>query len=97
MYPPIQNGMVIGAASHYDWLCDQAEQLTNATEHELAQLLADEGSVEEAISENADVFRAKLVELTAHPERAAEIAATLNNTIRGYLEPWAGRNAERAL
>jgi hypothetical protein len=93
----LQNPMAAGAAAHYDWLCDQAEQLANATEHELAQLLADEGSVEEAISENADLFRAKLAELTAHPERAADIARTLNNTIRGYLEPWAQRSAERSL
>jgi hypothetical protein len=36
-------------------------------------------------------------ELTAHPERASDIAAFLNGMIRSYLEPIALATAERAL
>jgi hypothetical protein len=49
---------------------------------------------EEAIAENADVVLAKLAELTAHPERAADIAASLHAMIRSHVEPIARRKSE---
>lgn len=91
----LQNPVVRGAASHYDWLHEVGERAEVAAEHELQRLLTDDGAVHEAIAENADIFRVKLAELTQHPERAADIALTLNNTIRAYLEPWARSNAEK--
>ena len=93
----VENPMVIGADAEYGRHCDLAERLDSKTEYELDKLLAGDGSyVEEAISENAEVLRVKLAELTAHPERAEEIADTLNRMIATYLEPMAKREAERS-
>jgi hypothetical protein len=93
----IENPMVVGAAAQYDAMCAIGERLEAATESELEQLLADEGSVEEAISQNADLVRVAIDELAADPSRGAEIVERLQRMIRGYLEPWATNNAERSL
>jgi hypothetical protein len=93
----MDNGMVIGASAEYDRLCDYGDQLQAATEYELAELLADDASVEEAIGANADVIRTLLVELTAHPDRGADIARRMWAAVRSDLEPVAVREAERSM
>jgi hypothetical protein len=93
----MDNGIVIGASAEYDRLCDLGDRLQAATESELAELLADDGSVESAIGANADVIRTLLVELTAHPERGADIARRMWAAVRSDLEPVAIRAAERSV
>jgi len=93
----IENGMIIGAAAQYDASCAWGEALDSLTSYHLEQLLADDGSVEEAIAQNADVVLAQLRTLTAHPEQAVEVARFVNGMIRSYLEPVARAAAERDL
>ena len=83
--------------SRYDEACAYGDQLQAATECELAELLADDASVESAIGANADVIRALLVELTAHPDRAEDIARRMWAAVRSDLEPVAIRAAERSV
>jgi hypothetical protein len=83
--------------SRYDEACAYGERLQSATESELAELLADDGSVESAIANNADVIRALLVELSAHPDRGADIAWGMWAAVRSDLEPVAIRAAERSV
>jgi hypothetical protein len=76
---------------------NETEQIEYYAELKLAELLADEGSVEEAIGQNADLVRVALAELKAHPESAKEIARRLESMISSYLEPTARRAAYREL
>ena len=85
------------ASAEYDRLCDLGDRLDAATESELAELLADDASVESAIGANADVIRVLLVELTAHPERGADVARRMWAAVRSDLEPVAIRSAERVV
>jgi len=85
------------ASAEYDRLCDLGDRLDAATESELAELLADDASVESAIGANADVIRVLLVELTAHPERGADVARRMWAAVRSDLEPVAIRAAERVV
>jgi len=91
------DGHIRTASAEYDRLCDLGDRLDAATEYELAELLADEGSVEEAIGANADMFRTLLVELTAHPDRGADIARRMWAAVRSDLEPVAIREAQRSM
>jgi len=93
----IENPMVVGATAQYDAMCAYGERLEAAVESALEELLADEGSVEEAIGQNADLVRVAIDELAAQPSRGAEIAERLQRMIRSYLEPVARSSAERAL
>ena len=83
--------------SRYEDACAYGERLQAVTESELAALLADDGSVESAIANNADVIRVLLVELTEHPERGADIARRMWSAVRYGLEPVAIRAAERVV
>ena len=83
--------------SRYEDACAYGERLQAVTESELAELLADDGSVESAIANNADVIRVLLVELTEHPERGADIARRMWSAVRYGLEPVAIRAAERSV
>jgi hypothetical protein len=97
LYRPIDNGVATGAAAEYDWIWEQGEKLANAAEHELERLMADDDSVEEALSQNADIVRVQLEVLRQHPERAVAVAEFLRHTVREYLRPIAYQHAERAL
>jgi len=86
-----------GHMSRYEDACAYGERLQAVTESELAELLADDGSVESAIANNADVIRALLVELTEHPERGADVAWRMWAAVRSDLEPVAICAAERSV
>jgi hypothetical protein len=82
----IENPMVVGAAAQYDAMCAIGERLEAATESELEQLLADEGSVEEAISQNADLVRVAIDELAADPSRGARFARSAREAFGHSLD-----------
>jgi hypothetical protein len=91
------DGWVRTASAEYDAACAYGDHLDAATKRELAELLADDNSVEEAIGSNADAIRALLVELTAHPERGADVADRMWAAVRRQLEPVALREAQRSM
>ncbi|MFO0253391.1 MAG: hypothetical protein ACK52V_04675 [Betaproteobacteria bacterium] len=87
----IENPMVVGAAAQYDAMCAYGDRLEAAVESALEELLADEGSVEEAIGEQADVIHAALMS----GREAAEVVDLINASIRSYLRAQAEAHCDR--
>jgi mannose/cellobiose epimerase-like protein (N-acyl-D-glucosamine 2-epimerase family) len=93
--PLLYRDPVYAAMDEWDRMHEAGERLERAVASELDELMHDDGSVHEAIAENADTVHRALLELTQHPERAPDISARLWRVIRSHLEPIARRAAER--
>ena len=75
---------------------DYADRLEELFESKLAELYADDPSIEEAIGQNADLILAAVRKL--HEDRAMDaFTNAFDAAVNSYLEPIARGAAERAI
>jgi hypothetical protein len=75
---------------------DYSERLHDLIEHHLADLYADDASIEEAIGQNADLILAAVRKL--HEDRDMDaFTMAFDAAVNSHLEPIARGAAERAL
>jgi hypothetical protein len=75
---------------------DYSERLHDLTEYHLAELYADDPSIEEAIGQNADLILAAVRKL--HEDRNMDaFTMAFDAAIKGHLEPIARCAAEREI
>jgi len=96
MYPPIQNGMVIGADAEIERRYDEQAREDRETDCEIDHLMTLDEEVEEALVQNIDVVRASLRRIEAEPAAAGAIVAEVNRMIRTHLEPIARYRVQRS-
>ena len=102
MIETIENGMVVGAESYLEQRAKIRDRIETLVEEKLAELSVDDGSVEEAIGQNADLILAAVRKL--HEDRDMDdFTMAFDRAIAAHLEPiarqWAGREiyVERGL
>jgi hypothetical protein len=98
----VENGMVVGAESIMEERARIRDRIETLTSERLDELNADDGSVEEAIGQNADLILEAVRALRVHKDVDAFLIA-FDKAIDSHLEPaarqWAGREiyVERGL
>jgi hypothetical protein len=93
----IENGMVVRADAELDAAASWGDRLEELTEEHLSELWADDASVEEAISQNADLILCAVKRLRQNPTRGAEFLAEFDREVGDYLRHCAKCGAERDL
>jgi hypothetical protein len=86
--------MVVGADAIQAQAQRAADRIEELAEANLAEFLADDGSIEEVIGEKADMILWAVQRLREH-RNAEAFLAVFDDTIRGHLEISARRFAER--
>jgi hypothetical protein len=98
----VENGMVVGAEQYMEERARIRDRIETLVEEKLEELNADDGSVEEAIGQNADLILEAVRALRVHKDADAFLIA-FDKAIDSHLEPaarqWAGREiyVERGL
>ena len=96
MIETIENGMVVGAESYLEQRAKIRDRIETLTSEHLDELTADEGSVEEAIGQHADLILEAVKALRLHKDADAFLIA-FDKAIDSHLEPAARRWAEREI
>ena len=92
----VENGMVVGAddiQTQRQAITDRVEELT---EQCLAEFYEEDGSVEEAIGQNADLILEAVKALRVHKDADAFLIA-FDKAVASHLEPEARRWANREI
>lgn len=96
MVQTIENGMVVGAEQYMEERARIRDRIEKLTKEHLDELIADDGSVEEAIGQHADLILEAVKALRVHKDADAFLIA-FDKSVDSHLEPAARRWAEREI